>query len=83
MTDFAYFIRQRRLQLSKTQAQVAAACGITAPAITLIESGRRRMALEHIPALAQVLETNPGELCRLALEVCLPDFAAALAGRER
>lgn len=78
MTHFAHFIRQRRQQLGKTQAQVAAACGITQGAITLIELGQRQMDLKHLVPLAQVLETNLADLSRLALEVRVPGFAAAL-----
>jgi transcriptional regulator with XRE-family HTH domain len=65
--------------LGKTQRQIADAIGIKCPDfVSLVENGRRRFRLDHIPRLAQVLEVDPPELCRLALEARVPQLAAEL-----
>jgi transcriptional regulator with XRE-family HTH domain len=80
---FCENIRQRRLELGRTQREVAAAIGISsADFISLVEQGHRRLELERVPALAQVLELDPALLCRQALEARAPQFAAHLFARE-
>ena len=81
-TDFTRFLRQRRQELAKTQAQIAQACGLSEMSITLVEGGRRRLALERVPRLAQVLQVDPTELCLLALRCRYPELTAALTVRE-
>ena len=81
-TDFTRFLRQRRQELAKTQAQIAQACGLSEMSITLVEGGRRRLALERVPRLAQVLQVDPTELCLLALRCRYPELTAALAVGE-
>jgi len=86
MNEFSAFIRARRQQLCKTQADIAAECGISSPDfISLVEAGRRRVKLERVPRLAEVLGVDPTYLCRLALTSWAPQFAAALElpGEER
>ena len=79
MNQFSAFIRARRQQLCKTQADIAAECGISSPDfIGLVEAGRRRVKLERVPRLAAVLQVDATYLCRLALFCWAPQFAAAL-----
>ena len=78
--NFTSFIRSRRIQLSKTQAQIARHCGINSPDfICLVEAGRRNLQLDRIPQLAEALEVDAALLCRMALNARAPRFAAALA----
>lgn len=81
--EFATFIRNRRLELGKTQRQVADYIGVRCPDfLCLVEQGRRRLELERIPLLAHVLETDARTLCRLALESRAPRFCAQLLGHS-
>ncbi len=81
-SDFVRFLRLRRRQLDLTQAEVAAACGLTQMSITLVEGGRRRLSLDRVPRLAAALQVSPQELCQLALRCRYPKLAAALAPTE-
>ncbi len=78
--DFSTFVRRRRQELSKTQRQVAQACGVVPEMITFIESGRRRPDPERLPLLADALEVDRTALCRLALATWHPRFYAELVG---
>ncbi len=69
---FSQFIRQRRLELGKTQKQVAGVLGTTADFVTLAEAGERRIDLDRIPLLADALEVDRGELCLWALSERAP-----------
>jgi len=80
--DFSRFLRRRRQELAKTQAEIAQACGLTEMSITLVEAGRRRLALERVPRLADALQVIPSELCLLALRCRYPELTAALVARE-
>ena len=80
--DFTRFLRRRRQELDKTQLEIAEACGLTVMSITLVEAGRRRLALERVPRLAQVLQVPPAGLCLLALRCRYPELTAALTAPE-
>ncbi len=69
---FSHFIRQRRLELGKTQKQVAEVLGTTADFVTLAEAGERRIDLDRIPLLADALEVDRAELCMWALSERAP-----------
>lgn len=75
---FTRFIRKRRQQLNKTQAEVARACGLSEESITLVEGGHRRLGLERVPRLAEALQVDAAQLCHMALAARAPQFAAAL-----
>jgi transcriptional regulator with XRE-family HTH domain len=77
---FATFVRQRRLELKRTQRQIGDACGVTPEMVTQIEAGRRRPDPEWVPRLADALETDRAVLCRLAVRTWYPNFHAELAG---
>ncbi len=81
-TRFNELIRARRQALGLTQADVAGQLGCQPEFITLIESGRRRAALDRVPEIAIVLQLDAGDLCRLALAERAPRFCAALFGPE-
>ena len=76
--DFNRFLRQRRQELEKTQAEIAQACGLTVMSITMIEAGQRRLSLERVPQLAKALQVPPQMLGWLALRCRYPQFTAAL-----
>lgn len=55
-------LRRRRLEKGWTQADLSAASGISAHAISLLESGKREPRPANIAALARVLGCEPKEL---------------------
>jgi transcriptional regulator with XRE-family HTH domain len=73
-------LRRRRQELSLVQADVAAALNVSDGAVTLWESGRRRMELSKIPRLARALQIDPKELSVKALEEYHPAFFRILFG---
>ena len=73
---FKTLLRHRRHELGKTQREVAATCEVTPDFISLLETGRRRISLDRIPALASALELDPTALAHLVLEERAPRFAA-------
>ena len=73
-------LRRRRLELGLLQAEVAEELHVSAEAITMWESGRRRMDLAKLPRLAAVLQIDPKELCTKALSEFHPLFYASLFG---
>ena len=73
-------IRNRRLQLNITQAEVAQRIGISSPDfISLVEKGSRRLDLDHIPRLAEVLQLDR-DLAQKALSESYPNLYRALSG---
>lgn len=77
-TEFSRYLRRRRQALGKSQREVAESIGLTEMSITLVEGGRRRLALERVPRLAAALQVDPPELCLLALRCWHPELSAAL-----
>jgi transcriptional regulator with XRE-family HTH domain len=73
-------LRRRRQELSLVQADIAAALNVSDGAVTLWESGRRRMELSKIPRLAEALQLNARELCIQALAEFHPAFYNTLFG---
>jgi transcriptional regulator with XRE-family HTH domain len=71
-------IRNRRQELKLTQQQVADVLGVTADFMSLVESGQRRLNLDHVALLAHALAIDPPYICRLALEERAPFFYAQL-----
>ena len=82
LTDFNRFLRQRRQEIAKTQAEIAAACGLTVISITMIEAGQRRLSLERVPQLAKALQVPPQMLGWLALRCRYPQLTASLIPAE-
>lgn len=54
-------VRRWRERRGKTQQAVADALGVGRVIVTNIESGRRRLFAEEIPALCKALDVTPGE----------------------
>jgi transcriptional regulator with XRE-family HTH domain len=73
-------LRRRRQELHLVQADVAVALNVSDGAVTLWESGRRRMELSKIPRLAEALQLDARELCIQALAEFHPVFHATLFG---
>jgi transcriptional regulator with XRE-family HTH domain len=71
-------IRRRREELHLTQQQVAEVLGITADFVSLVESGHRRLSLDHVGYLAHALAIHPTFLCKIALRERAPFFFAQL-----
>ncbi len=61
------FIRRQRRLLKLTQEQLGDKLGVTGDFIGLIETGRRRLDLDRIPALAEALQTEPMGMCLTVL----------------
>jgi transcriptional regulator with XRE-family HTH domain len=55
-------LRELRTERNLTLAQVAARAAIDVSTLSRLESGKRRLALDHIPALATALEISADEL---------------------
>lgn len=82
VNDFGIQIRNRRIELGLTQREVADGIGISsADFVSLLEAGRRRLALNRLPRLASVLAVDANDLCRRALQEWQPEFYAAFERR--
>ena len=75
-------LRRRRQELHLNQAHVAEALDVSPEAIGLWERGRRRMDLEKVPRIAQVLHLQHCDLCRMAIYEFHPTVYAALFGHQ-
>ena len=73
-------LRRRRQELSLLQADVAEALNVSPEAVTLWESGRRRMELAKLPRIAEALRLDARELCIQALAEFHPAFFRTLFG---
>ncbi len=59
----------------KTQAEVAKAAGFPRPnMLSMVKSGKARLPLERVPALAEALEIDPALLFRLVLAENWPGY---------
>jgi transcriptional regulator with XRE-family HTH domain len=61
-------LRMRRQQLNLRQRDIADALDVTADYICLVEAGERRLELDRIPELADVLQISRRFLCGWALK---------------
>ncbi len=77
---FSHYIRQRRLDLDKTQKQVAEVLGTTPDFVTLVEAGERRIDLDRVPLLADALEVDRTDLCVWALSERAPVLFSEVFG---
>lgn len=57
-------LRQLRAERGLTLAQVAGRASIDVSTLSRLESGKRRLALDHVPALARALGVSTDELLR-------------------
>lgn len=55
-------LRQLRLQRGMTLEDVSAGAGIDVSTLSRLESGKRRLALDHLPRLAEALSVSTDEL---------------------
>jgi transcriptional regulator with XRE-family HTH domain len=55
-------LRDLRAERGLTLAEVADAAGMAASTLSRLEQGRRRLALDHLPALARALGTTADDL---------------------
>src|ERR1700761_2423240 len=66
--DFDTRVRQRlrelRMQRGLTLEDVAARASIDISTLSRLESGKRRLALDHLPRLAEALSVSTDELLR-------------------
>lgn len=61
-------LRELRQQSKKTAAEIAAALGVTANAISNYEQGIRRISLEHVLKLAQLYDVSEREIIEAQLK---------------
>ncbi len=73
-------LRQRREELGLRQADIAEVLRITAESVTQWERGRRRMELDKLPRIAEILKLSARDICERALAEFHPRFYAALFG---
>jgi len=79
--SFGSVIRQRRIELGLTQANVALELAIrNINFVDMIETGKRSCPLDHVPRLANVLRLDQLDLCMLALHEEYPRFYAGIFG---
>lgn len=70
-------IEQLRKARGLTLADVAAALRVSKPTVWAWEKGKARPLGERMPALARVLDVEPGELARIGVPVELDEILAA------
>lgn len=75
-------LRQRREELNLHQADIAEALDVTPEAVGMWESARRRMSLDKIPALADILELHRRDLCVLWFYEFYPLCYAEVFGKD-
>ncbi len=75
-------LRRRRQELRLNQAHVAEALNITPEAVSLWESGKRRMELDKLPRLAEILVLEKRDLCLAVLHQFHPRLYAELFGQR-
>ncbi|MBL4930050.1 helix-turn-helix domain-containing protein [Fuscibacter oryzae] len=69
--------RIRDLSHTKTQAEIATEAGFVNPnMVTFLKTGKTKIPLDRIPALAKALEADPAVLMRLALDQAVGATAA-------
>ncbi len=84
ITTLAQLISARRRDLGKTQAEIAKAVGFSSPEfIGMVEGGIRTMDLNKIPRLADALQLDRADLCRMALYEEHPSLFAVLFGQSK
>jgi transcriptional regulator with XRE-family HTH domain len=66
--EFCERVKARRKELGLTQVQMAERLGISRPAYTEIESGRREPGLNQILRVASALKTTPQCLMPVPVE---------------
>lgn len=80
---FRQVLRKRREDLGMTQQSVAKAIGVnSAGFVGMIEAGSRRLDLNRIPRLADVLQLSRKDLIRAALYEEAPTVSQILFGAE-
>jgi transcriptional regulator with XRE-family HTH domain len=76
-------IRSQREKQGISMKELADRIGFSSPeAISMVETGRRRLALNLIPRLAEILNLDTADLSRRALKDFAPALYAALFGME-
>ena len=64
ITPFNLILRRRRQELNLHLADIAQALDVTPEAISMWERGRRRMNLDKLPTIAQVLQLQESDFCQ-------------------
>jgi transcriptional regulator with XRE-family HTH domain len=77
-SPFTHFLRHRRQQLGLTQEELGLILGVTGDFIGLVETGRRRLDLDRIPALAEALDVEIIGTCLTVLYERAPHLYDAL-----
>jgi transcriptional regulator with XRE-family HTH domain len=73
-------IRERREALGMTQQEVAELVGTEPEFIGMVEGGRRRFDLDRLATLADALQFDKTQLCRLGLYERAPQLYRVLFG---
>lgn len=75
-------LRRRRQELRLNQAHIAEAMHITPVAVGLWEGGHRRMELDKLPRIAEILQLEKRDLCLAALHQFHPRLYTELFGHQ-
>ena len=70
-TQMSAFLTNRILELRprKSQVQIASEAGfVNANVLSMLKSGKTKLPLDRVPALAAALECDPSRLFRMAVE---------------
>ena len=70
-TQMSAFLTKRILELRprKSQAQIASEAGfVNANVLSMLKSGKTKLPLDRVPALAAALDCDPSRLFRMAVE---------------
>jgi transcriptional regulator with XRE-family HTH domain len=78
--DVADYLARCVEDSGKTQIQIAEKAGFSAPnALSMMATGRMKIPLTRIPALAKAMGTDPRELLSHCLEAYQPELYALIA----
>ena len=75
-------LRRRRQELNLHLANIAQALDVTPEAISMWERGRRRMDLDKLPTIAQVLRLQQSDFCLMAIYHFHPAVYTAVFGQK-
>jgi transcriptional regulator with XRE-family HTH domain len=78
MKSVADMIRRRREELGLSQEDIARQLVVTSDFIGLCERGLRKIGLDRVPRLAEILEVNPKDLAMIALAEEAPQMAEVI-----
>ena len=78
-TRFSDYLMKKILESPKSQKEIAAAAGFKSQnMITMLKLGHVKLALDRVPTMAKVLNTDPVDMFKLALTQFYDDASVRL-----